>query len=154
MTSNPWFCSRKLATLAQVSGCHHRPLLAFRQGTDYIIHPFRGGSTSPCQKLARVLPSGIVDEPSSCRRSVEREARLLIAMPPTGGLGVPAIHFLIQCSLSLRMASNNPYAIKTIGRRMLAIAQRMKTKANTFIICPPCLRAPGAFSRPVHQGTR
>ena len=101
MTVNPWFCSRGLATLAQVSGCQPRPLLAFRQGTDYIIHPFRGESTSPCQKLARVLPSGIVDEPSSRWRSVEREARLLIAMPSLDGLGVPAIHFLIRQGLLL-----------------------------------------------------
>ena len=78
------------------------PLLAFRQGTDYIIHPFRGESTSPCQKLARVLPLGIVDEPSSRWRSVEREARLLIAMPSLDGLGVPAIHFLFNAAYAAR----------------------------------------------------
>ena len=84
--------------------CQAGPLLAFRQGTDYIIHPFRGESTSPCQKLARVLPSGIVDEPSSRWRSVEREARLLIAMLSLDSLGVPAIHFLVQCSLRCKAA--------------------------------------------------
>ena len=104
MTSNPWFCSRVLATLAQVSGCHPRPLNVFPRCTDYIIHPFRGESTSPCQKLARVLPSGIVDEPSSRWRSVEREARLLIAMLPVGSLGVPAIHFLVRQGLLLEGA--------------------------------------------------
>ena len=83
------------------------PLLAFRQGTDYIIHPFRGGSTSPCQKLARVLPSGIVDEPSPRWRSVERGARLLIAMPSTDGLGIPAIHFLFNAAYAAR-GPNDP----------------------------------------------
>ena len=73
----------------------------FPRCTDYIIHPFRGESTSPCQKLARVLPLGIVDEPSSRWRSVEREARLLIAMLPAGSLGVPAIHFLVRQGLLL-----------------------------------------------------
>ena len=75
------------------------PLNVFPRCTDYIIHLFRGESTSPCQKLARVLPLGIVDEPSSRWRSVEREARLLIAMLLYSSLGVPAIHFLVQCSL-------------------------------------------------------
>ena len=84
------------------------PPLAFRQGTDYIIHPFRGGSTSPCQKLARVLPSGIVDEPSPRWRSVERGARLLIAMPSMDGLGVPAIHFLLRQGLLLEGAIMTP----------------------------------------------
>ena len=84
------------------------PLLAFRQGTDYIIHPFRGGSTSPCQKLARVLPCGIVDEPSPRWRSVERGARLLIAMLPGGSLGVPAIHFLLRQGLLLEGAIMTP----------------------------------------------
>ena len=80
------------------------PLNVFPRCTDYIIHPFRGESTSPCQKLARVLPLGIVDEPSSRWRSVEREARLLIAMPSLDGLGVPAIHFLVRQGLLLEGA--------------------------------------------------
>ena len=87
--------------------CQAGPLLAFRQGTDYIIHPFRGGSTSPCQKLARVLPSGIVDEPSPRWRSVERGARLLIAMLPGGSLGIPAIHFLFNAAYAAK-GPNDP----------------------------------------------
>jgi len=43
---------------------------AFACSTDYIIHQFLGESTSPFQTLDRVLPYGIVDEPSLQRVSL------------------------------------------------------------------------------------